>query len=196
MGHASAPSRAARPLLAALAASVALGLAAGGCGDRSLVLTVNLLSFLDPSQVTQVYGPIPAGVVATNIDIASEEVNLLEGLGDAVDVESASLRLGVRFENQTGSAAGTLSVYIAPADSLDPYSVPPIVDVPVTLAPNDTTHIATEVASSPALAAALTQSRARVAVRVSLDTTGSPAVLQGTETIEELTAIVVTKRSL
>jgi hypothetical protein len=66
----------------------------------------------------------------------------------------------------------------------------------VTLAPSDTAHVATEIASSPALAAALTQSRAKVAVRISFDTTGSLAPLQGSETIEELLAIVVTKRSL
>jgi hypothetical protein len=180
----------------ALLVLLSLALASGGCGDRSLVLTVNLLSFLDPAQRTQAYGPLPPNIAVQNVDVASQEVNLLEGLGDAVDVESASLRLGVRFANETGSATGSLRVYIAPADSADPYSVPPIADVPVTLTPGDTTHVATEVASSPALAAALTQSRAKVAVRLSVDTTGSPAVLQGVETIEELVAIVVTKRSL
>jgi hypothetical protein len=177
------------PLLAAL-------IALPGCGDRSLVLTVNLLSFLDPADRTEAYGPIPPDVAVTNLDVASQEVNLLEGLGDAVDVESASLRLGVRFENQTGNATGSLKVYIAPGDSADPYSVPPLADVPVTLLPNDTTHIATEIASSPELADALTQSRAKIAVRISYDTTGSPAPLQGIETMEELSAVVVTKRSL
>ncbi|HEY7729116.1 MAG TPA: hypothetical protein VID50_11770 [Candidatus Eisenbacteria bacterium] len=177
------------PLLAAW-------LAFPGCGDRSLMLTVNLLSFLDPADRTEAYGPIPPGVAVSNLDVASQEVNLLEGLGDAVDVASASLRIGVRFENQTGSASGSLRVYIAPGDSADPYSVPPLADVPVTLAPSDTAHVATEIASSPALAAALTQSRAKVAVRISFDTTGSLAPLQGSETIEELLAIVVTKRSL
>lgn len=173
-----------------------LPLSLSGCGDRNLVLTVNLLSFLDPAQRTEAYGPLPPNVALNNVDVASQEVNLLEGLGDAVDVESASLRLGVRFENASGSAIGSLRVYIAPADSADPYSVPPIADVPVTLTPGDTIHVATEVASSTALAEALTQSRARVAVRLSVDTTGSSAPLQGVETIEELTAIVVTKRSL
>ena len=66
----------------------------------------------------------------------------------------------------------------------------------MTLVPNDTTHIATEVASSTALATALTQKQAKIGVRISVDTTGSLANLQGTETIEELLAIVVTKRSL
>ncbi len=175
-------------------AGLALGLA--GCGDRSLILTVNLASFLDPSQRSQSYGPIPPDVAVTDIDLATQNVNLLEGLGDAVDVQSASLRIGARFENQTGSATGHLLLYIAPGDSGSAFSVPPIADIPVTLVPNDTTHIATEVTSSPALAAALTQKQAKVGVRISFDTTGSLTLLQGTETIEELLAIVVTKRSL
>lgn len=180
-------------LLVSLAAAL---IALPGCGDRRLVLTVNLLSFLDPADRTEGYGPIPPDVAASDLDVASQQVNLLEGLAGAVDVESASLRIGVRFENQTGSATGSLRVYIAPADSADPYSVPPVADLPVALAPNATTLIATEIDSSPELAAALTQSRAQVAVRISFDTTGSPAPLLGSETIEELAAIVVTKRSL
>lgn len=167
-----------------------------GCGDRSLVLTVNLLSFLDPADRTAAYGPIAPDVVTPGLDVASQEVNLLQGLGDAVDVESATLRIGVRFENQTGSATGSIRVYIAPGDSADPFTVPPVADIPVTLAPNDTVHVATEVPSSPELAAALTQSRAKVGIRIFFDTTGSLAPLQGVETSEELVAIVVTKRSL
>lgn len=172
-----------------------LALAAAGCGDRALVLTVNLLSFLDPSERTQPYGPIPANVVA-DFGVADEQVNLLEGLGDAVDAESASLRVRARFENATGSATGTIRIYVAAADTADPQIVPPIAVLPVTLAPAETTVVAAEVPSSPQLADALTRSSARIAVRISLDTTGSPAPLQGVETIEELVAIVVTKRSL
>lgn len=177
---------------------VLTGLALGlpGCGDRNLILTVNLLSFLDASEHSQAYGPIPPGLSLASFDVATQDVNLAKGLGDAVDVQSASLKVGARFENQTGSASGHLLLYIAPGDSDSAFSVPPIADIPVTLVPNDTTQIATEIASSPALAAALTQSRAKIGVRISVDTTGSPAVLQGTETLEELLAIVVTKRSL
>jgi len=177
------------PLLAAL-------LALPGCGDRNLILTVDLLSFLAPADRTVPYGPIPPGVTGADVDVASQEVNLLEGLGDAVDVESASLRIGVRFENQTGSATGSLRIYIAPGDSADPFGVPPLANLPVTLAPNDTTRVETEIDSSPELAAALTQSRAKIGVRISFDTTGSVAPLQGVETSEELVAIVVTKRSM
>jgi hypothetical protein len=177
-----------------LLTGLALGLP--GCGDRNLILTVNLLSFVDASERSQPYGPIPPGIALASSDLVTQDVDLAKGLGDAVDVESASLKVGARFENQTGSATGHLLLYIAPGDSDSAFSVPPIADIPVTLAPNDTTEIATEIASSPALAAALTQSRAKIGVRISVDTTGSLAVLQGTETLEELLAVVVTKRSL
>lgn len=182
--------------IAFLLALAGLALGPAGCGDRNMILTVNLLSFIAPADRAGGYGPVPAGLAATNVDLVNQDVTLLPGLSSSVDVESASLRIGMRFENQTGSASGHVLVYLAPPDAASPFSVPPLADIPVTLAPNDTVRVATEIASSPALAAAFTQEHARLGVRVSFDTTGSLSVLQGTETTEELLGIVVTKRSL
>ena len=182
--------------IAFLLALAGLALGPAGCGDRNMVLTVNLLSFIAPADRSGGYGPIPAGLVGTSVDLIDQDVTLLPGLSSVVDVESATLRIGMRFENQTGSASGHVLVYLAPSDSTSAFGVPPLADIPVTLAPNDTVQVATEIASSPALAAALTQEHARLGVRVSFDTTGSLSVLQGSETTEELLGIVVTKRSL
>ncbi len=182
--------------IAFLFALAGLALGPAGCGDRNMILTVNLLSFIPPADRSGAYGPIPAGLVATSVDLVDQEVTLLPGLSSTVDVESASLRIAMRFENQTGSASGHVRIYLAPSDSTSPFGVPPLADVPVTLAPNDTVQVASEIASSPALAAAFTQVHARLGVRVTFDTTGSLSVLQGTEATEELLGIVVTKRSL
>ena len=51
--------RAAPALLAALALGAVLVLA--GCGDKNLILTVDILSFLSPAETSGHYGPIPAG---------------------------------------------------------------------------------------------------------------------------------------
>ena len=49
-----------RPLLAfALALAVAF---AAGCGDKTLILRVDLLSFLTPEEQDAHYGPVPAGI--------------------------------------------------------------------------------------------------------------------------------------
>ena len=68
-----------------------LPLLVGGCGDRSLILTVDILSFLDPADVTKAYGPIPGGLSGVTVDVASEEVSLLQGIEDVTEVSSATL---------------------------------------------------------------------------------------------------------
>src|SRR6266850_3514639 len=66
----------------------------GGCGDRNLILTVDILSFLDPAARSTSYGPIPAGIPATSVDVVNDSLNLLQGLHDVTKVVSASLRIG------------------------------------------------------------------------------------------------------
>ena len=173
-----------------------LPLLLGGCGDRSLILTVDVLSFLTPSDVSQSYS-IPGGLSSTSVDLASESVNLLPGVESVTDVVSASLKIGASFDNQTGTASATFLIYITSADSTDPFTSTPIASIPVSLTPNNVTNVSTEV-SSVALAQALVQKSARIGVRVTFDTTATPPLqfVAGTETITVLRATVITKKKL
>src|SRR5258705_10565626 len=130
-----------------------LPLLLGGCGDRSLILTVDVLSFLSPSDVSQSYS-IPGGFSADTEDVGSESDNLLPGVKDVTEVVSATLKIGASFDNQTGTASGTLLIYIASADSTDPFTTTPIASLPFSLTPGNVTNVSTEV-SSVALAQAL-----------------------------------------
>jgi hypothetical protein len=172
-----------------------LALFAAGCGDRSLILTVDVLSFLDPADVSQSYGPIPGGLASTTVDVASEEVSLLPGVQDVTDVASASLQIGASFDNTTGSASVHLLIYITSADSADVFSSTPIADVPVSLTPGAVSNVSTEI-SSDALAQAMVQDKVKIGLRISFDTTGSLSPVQGTETITKLLATVITKKQL
>ncbi len=167
-----------------------------GCGDRSLILTVDVLSFMDPSDVSQGYS-VPGGLPSSSVDVASDSANLLPGIGDVTEIASATLRIGASFDNQTGSASGHLYVHITPSDSADPFSSPPIADVPVALTPNNITNVSTEV-TSDALAQALVQDEARVGIRITFDSTATPPLqfVAGTETLTELLATVITKKNL
>src|SRR6267142_2209294 len=127
---------------------------AAGCGDRSLILTVDVLSFLDPADVTQAYGPIPPGLPTTSVDVASQEVSLLPGIGDVTEVASATLAIGASFDNTTGTANAHLLVFITSADSANVFSSTPIADVPVSVTPGNVTNVSTEVTSA-ALAQAM-----------------------------------------
>jgi len=173
-----------------------LPLLLGGCGDRSLILTVDVLTFLSPSDVSQSYS-IPGGFPADTLDVASESVNLLPGVEDVTEVVSATLKIGASFDNQTGTASGVLLIYIASADSTDPFTTTPIASIPVPLTPNNVTNVSTEV-TSVALAEALVHDSARVGVRITFDTTATPPLqfVTGTETITQLLAVVITKKNL
>jgi len=168
---------------------------AAGCGDRSLILTVDVLSFLDPADVTQAYGPIPPGLPTTSVDVASQEVSLLPGIGDVTEVASATLAIGASFDNTTGTANAHLLVFITSADSANVFSSTPIADVPVSVTPGNVTNVSTEVTSA-ALAQAMVQAKVKIGVRITFDTTTSLAPVQGTETITLLRATVITKKKL
>jgi hypothetical protein len=170
-------------------------LLAAGCGDRSLILTVDILSFLDPADVSQSYGPIPGGLPTTTVDVDSREVSLLPGVQDVTEVSSAKLDIGASFDNTTGSADARLLVYITSADSADVFSSAPIADVPVTLTPANVTNVSTEI-TSDALAAALVQDKVKIGLRIAFDTSASATPVTGTETITLLRATVITKKKL
>jgi hypothetical protein len=171
-------------------------LLSAGCGDRSLILTVDVLSFLNPSDVSQAY-TVPGGVPATTMDLASQSVNLLPGVQDVTEIATATLHIEASFDNTAGTANGTLLLYIASADSTDPFTAAPIASIPVALTPGNITNISTDVTSA-ALAAALVQASATIGVRVTFDSTPTPPlqVVDGTETITQLRATVITKKKL
>jgi hypothetical protein len=173
-----------------------LPLMLGGCGDRSLIMTVDVLSFLSPSDVTQAYS-VPGGMASTTMDVASESVNLLPGVESVTEVSSATLKIGASFDNQTGSASGTLVIYIASADSTDPFTTTPIASLPVTLTAGNVTNVSTEV-SSTELAQALVHQSARVGIRITFDSTATLPLqfVTGSETITQLQAVVITKKKL
>jgi hypothetical protein len=178
---------------------LALGLVLAGisgCGDRSLILTVNILSFLDPAETSVDYAA-PGGLPSITIDVADESVNLLPGLDDATDVLTATVDIAASFDNQTGSATGSLLFYAVPNDSVSPFTAPPIASIPVSLSPATVTNVSATVESAE-LAAVLVSENARIGIRLTFDTSATPPLqtVQGTETLTQLLATVVTKKKV
>jgi len=166
------------------------------CGDKGLVMTVDLLSYIDPEYITTTYGPIPPGVPTTVADLIDVQANLLEGVDEATTLKSATLKIGAKFDNQTGSATGSLRLYIADVDEPDPFAGAPVADIPVALQPAQTTTIAEEIPTTPELLAVLTTDEARFALRITYNTQGSANDLLGAVTLTELTAVLVTETDL
>lgn len=175
---------------------VLLTVGVAGCGDRSLILTVDILSFLDPTEISSDYD-VPGGLPSQTVDIAEQTVNLLPGVDDATDVLSATLDIAATFDNQTGTATGQLLFYAVPDDSASPFASPPLATIPVSLSPGMITNVSEQIASE-ALAEVLVGDRARIGIRLSLDTSATPIgqSVQGTETLTQLLATVITKKKI
>ena len=171
-----------------------LSLSMSGCGDRSLIVTVDILSFLDASERTAAYA-IPGGLAASDVDVASRSLNLLPGVDDASEVVTATLQVEASCDNRTGDGSGLLRLYMASGDSTDPFTTPPIDSLPVTLAPSSVINVSNQI-TSQAVARALVQKQARVGVRVSFDTRSTALTdsVSGTMTISQLMATVITKK--
>lgn len=167
-----------------------------GCGNKDLILTIDLLSYVDQSDLSTDYGPIPAGMPTTSAELLEVEANLLQGLGDATEVKSATLNVGAEFANVTGSATGSFQIFVAELDTPEPFSTAPVADFPVTLQPSHTTTIDEEIAVTPEQLDGLTSEETWFAVRVIYNTEGSADELEGTVTLTRLTAILVTKSDL
>ncbi len=165
-----------------------------GCGNRNLILTVDILSFMDPSTRAVDYGPIPPGFPSDTVEVFSDSLNLLQGVGDVTRVASASLDIAASFDNATGDGTGDVLIYFAVADSATPFTTTPIADVPFQLLAGQITNVSAHVDASPALAEVLTHDQALVGVRIIFNGTSFP--IQGRETLTQLTSTVVLKKDL
>ena len=171
-------------------------LAGSGCGNKDLILSIDLLSYVDPAFVTTTYGPVAAGIPTVEVDLLAVEANLLEGIGEATELKSATLRVGAVFVNAAGSASGSLKILIASADTPNPFNTTPVADLPVLLQPAHTTTISEEIPVAPEHLQVLTSDAAWFAVRITSSTEGSPGDLMGVVTLTELTAVLVTETDL
>ena len=164
-----------------------------GCGNRNLILTVDILSFLDPASKVVNYN-IPVPIPSDTVEVFSDSLSLLQGVSDVTRAVAASLDIAASFDNTSGAATGNLLIYIAAADSSNPFTTTPIADVPFTLLAGQITNISTHVDASASLAEALTHDKAEVGLRVVFNGTSFP--VQGTETLTQLLATVIMKKDL
>jgi len=175
-------------------AALWVGLVVAGCGAKSLILRIDVLSFLSPAETQSHYGPIPGGL-ADSVVVASRSLSLLPGVKDITTVQDVSLDAAAVFANTTGSGSGYVKIFLSP-EGTDPFTTDttPIV-LPVTLAPatNDTVQVT--IAGDQQLAALFLADKAQLGIRVSLAAAVGPAV-EGDFKLTELKAIVTAKQNI
>lgn len=118
-----------RRIAAAVACAAMLGSA---CGQNRVELDIDVLSFMDPSDTQRQYDAPPLLPVATQIDPVS--VQLLEGYDDLGNAQEATLDVGVRWDNETGSGQGRIAVYFG-SDAATVYDTAPVAIIDANLLP-------------------------------------------------------------
>lgn len=182
------PARSALVAVGALAVAVALA----GCGDKNLILRVDLLSFLDPAERTAHYGPVPGGLADSVDAVDARRLNLLPGLEDVTAVTDVQLEIGAVVANLTGAGTGRVAVYLSP-EGTDPFTTdttPLTASFAVNGAMADT--IETITVGDPELAALFTAKQAQLGIRVALQSAG-PQPLEGDVVITRLRAVVTAR---
>lgn len=169
------------------------------CGKHDLVLRVDLLSFTPELQTPFVFPPVPAtpGGLATGEQplVADQDVNLVEGLGDAVSLKDASLRLRTVAAATTGTGTDTLRVYMSNAATA-PRSTPPVLTQVLTFTAGVPDTATSVISQDARLTALFAQKQLRVAVTTSFRGPSAGAPLAGSLTVIALDVVVVAGRKL
>jgi hypothetical protein len=160
-----------------------------GCGAKNLILRVDLLSFLDPSETQGHYGPVPGGLSDSLTIAADRSIDLVPGISSVTVVKSADLEIVGEFRNDTGTGSGTVKIYLSDP-ATDPLTTTPIV-VPVTLAPATTDTVSISLAGDPRIAALFTEEAMRLAIKLTLTSAAGPDPIEGDFVLTRLRAIVI-----
>jgi hypothetical protein len=167
-----------------------------GCGDKNLILTVDILSFLSPAETSGHYGPIPAGTSGTTTIIANKTINLLPGLHDITAVNSVQIDVSGVFANATGTGNGSCQIYLSP-EGTDPFvaDTTPIV-VPVTFNGASSDTVSISVAGDSELAELFVGEKAQLGIRLALTAAPGPDPIEGEFALIVLRGIVQAKQSI
>jgi len=181
-----------RPLLVTTAVAF---LAA--CGNRHLIVQVDVLSYLDPSQTRVDLGPVPAapgGIYTGEQEIVKDvEVNLVDGTESVAEVQSVSIAMSVIASDSTGSAQDTLRLYLS--DTLiDPLTTPPVIELPIPLTPGVTDTVSIDVTTDSRVTDLFGQKRMRVTLTSALRGPDTGADLNARLDVKAIDAVLVAGR--
>jgi hypothetical protein len=183
-----------RTRLIGLLSLLAFGALTAGCGARSLILRVDLLSFLTASETQAHYGPIPGGV-SDSTTVSSTGINLLPGVQDITSVTAVTIEAAGEFANSTGSGTAQVKIYVSP-EGTDPFTTDttPIV-LPVTLTPATTDTTSVTIGGDSGLASLFLADKAQLGIKVAFTSNAGPA-LEGDFRLITLKAIVTAKQDI
>ena len=170
-----------------------------GCGMHDLVLRVDILSFTPQLQSSLTIGPVPAvpgGLASGELPlVADETVNLVEGLGSAVNVKDVSLRIRTATSATSGSGTDTLRVYTSDAGTA-PRTTTPVLTQVLAFTTSRSDTVTTEISQNAQLIQLFTAKTLRVSITMSGRGPNAGSPLNGSLRVLALDAVVVAGRKL
>jgi hypothetical protein len=178
-------------------ALIAVLAALAGCGDRRLVVHVDVLSYLDPSLTRVDVGPVPAlpgGFASGEQEIVKDrELNLVDGTGNVSSVEDVSISMSAMAADSTGSGTDTLRLYLSDIGA-DPLDSPPVLTLPVAFVPGVTDTVEAELSADARVTALFAGKRLRATLTTSLRGPDSGDDLNARLRVLRLDAVVIASR--
>jgi hypothetical protein len=160
----------------------ALALLAAACGKNRVLLDVDVLSFMDESSLVHPYDAPPLVPFTARLD--SIAVNLVEGFQDFGEAQSATLDVGVEYDNATGQGSGRFTIYFSD-DPGTTFSTPPVAVLDVDLLPGTVSTASIEIPADARVLDLFTSKRFWMGVDMEWNPTGVDP-LQGTLRITEI----------
>lgn len=180
------------PILVVLATAVLTG-----CGDRNLVINVDVLSYLDPSATQFAFGPVPAvpgGLMTGEVAVVKDvHVNLIERPNDLAKAQSVSLTFGAEVRDSTGAGSDTLRIYMSDVGT-DPLTTPAVATLPFNLVAGQVDTVQVDVAGDQRLVGLFDGNSMRLTVTNALRGPASGADLNGRVQFSVIRATVVAGR--
>jgi len=176
---------------------VALAAVAAGCGDRSLMLSVDIASYIDPAVKDVSFGPVPVlpGGVATGEQALVDDmnVNLLSSMNDVVDVKDVELTLTTIASATRGNGVDTLRVYLSD-ENTDPRSTAPVLVQALEFAAGAPDTVQSTFGDDARVAALFTNKALRMTLTTSMRGPASGDSLSGRLQIRGLDAVIIAGR--
>jgi hypothetical protein len=172
-----------------------IALVLAGCADGRVIVTVDVMSFIDPADRQVAYGPIPGGLSGT-VQSPVQTFEILDGVGGSTILDSVRVSGSADVDNATGSGTFIARIYF---DSLaTPYSGAPAIVVNGTVSPGQNTVVTFDEELSPAARRAFTKPQVFVGVEVEFQSTDPlpTTSLEGTVIVRALLARLVAREDI
>jgi hypothetical protein len=182
----SARRRAATVLVAVLVALLP------ACGKNRVLVDVDVRSFMDPSELVNPYDAPP--LVPLTVRLQPIAVDLVEGFSDFGQAESATLDVGVLYDNAVGTGTGRFTIYFA-SDTASLYTTTPVAVIDAVLQPATQTTGELQIQADPRLLDLFTSKEFWMGVDMEWTPQGTEP-LQGNLTITDVHARVVSRVDL